>query len=247
VIEATALTAPRTFGAEPGLLILSGGLIDRAGTVLVTERGSAIATPADLRGKTIAVASLEDMSVEETRYVLAKKYGMNVGLLAGDVKFVEVAPDAVPQLLQHRTVDAAVLTQIARYQLRDSPEIRVLSEVATEVQLLTGLPAVHSVFYTYQDRAQSGAEALGEVQRLLNESREYLRAHQAPILNMVAKEKKVDAAYLNWFFTAFDFTVGPVSEASAVQIAATWEAARSLGDVQIVPRVQDVLFKPTGR
>jgi ABC-type nitrate/sulfonate/bicarbonate transport system substrate-binding protein len=243
-IEATPLAVPRTFAAsEPGFLILSSGLINRTGTALLTGRTSSIATPADLKGKTVAVASLGGTFVQETRYVLAKKYGLNVDLRTGEVKFAEVPPETVPQLLKDNKLDAAVLTQLGLYRLKDSPDVRVLSEVTKEVQALTGQPVVNSIVVTYKERARSKGRALVELQRMLKDSREYFRANQPAVVKAVAREKNLDEAYLTWFFTTYDLTAGPVTADDARQIAAAWEAARTLGDVSSVPRVEDVLFK----
>ena len=242
-IEATPLAVPRTAGGEPGFLILSGGLVNLDGTWLVTGKASAVRTPADLKGKTIAVPSLGGTFVQETRYLLSKKYGLNVDLLTGDVKFAETPPEAVPQLLGDGRLDAAVLTQLGAYRLKDSSDVRVLSAVTRETEALTGRHAASSIVVTYRDRASSKAKALAELQRLLRESREYLRQHQPEVLAAVAQEKKVDAAFLTWFFTAYDLAAGPVTSEDAAVIAATWEAAREMGDIKNVPRVEDLLFK----
>jgi NitT/TauT family transport system substrate-binding protein len=243
-VEATPLAIARTFtAAEPGFLILSGGLVNRTGTTLVTGRTSAVATPADLKGKTVAVPSLGGTFVQETRYVLAKKYGLSVDLRTGEVKFAEVPPETVAQLLKENKLDAAVLTQLGLYRLKDSPDVRVLSEVTREMQALTGQPVVNSVVVTYKEKARSKGRALGELQRMLKESREYFRANQSVVIKAVAKEKNVDEAYLSWFFTTYDLSAGPVTADDSAQIAAAWEAARALGDVSSVPRVEDVLFK----
>lgn len=242
-VEATPLAVPRTVGAEPGFLVLSSGLINRTGTVLLTGRSSAIASAADLKGKTVAVASLGGTFVQETRYVLAKKHGLNVDLRTGEVKFAEVPPETVPQLLKDNKLDAAVLTQLGLYRLKDSPDVRVLSEVTKEVQALTGQPVVNSIVVTYKDRAQSKGKALAELQRLLKASRDYFRANQSDVVKAVAKEKNLEEAYLTWFFTTYDLAAGPVTADDSKQIAAAWDVARTLGDVSSVPRVEDLLFK----
>ncbi len=242
-IEATPLAVPRTAGGDPGFLILSSGLVNRAGTALVTGRTSAVRTPADLKGKTVAVASLGGTFVQEARYVLAKKHGLSVDLLKGEVKFAEVPPESVRQLLKDGKLDAAVVTQLALYKIKDSPDIRVLSEVTKEVQALSGQPVVNSIVVTYKNLTQSRAKALVELQRLLAESRAYLRANQAEVVKAIAKEKNVDEAYLTWFFTAFELAAGPVTAEDALQIAAAWDVAKSLGDIKEVPRVEDVRFK----
>lgn len=243
VIEATPLAVPRTAGAEPGFLILSLGLLNLNGTQLVTGKNSAIRTPADLAGKTIAVPSLGGTFVQETRYVLAVRHKLDVDLKTGSVKFAETPPEAVPQLLKDGKLDAAVTTQVGLFRLKDSPDHRVLSDIAADFRTLTGQPSLSSIVVTYKDRASTKAAALTEVQRMLRESREYLKKNQAELVRIIAQERKVDEAYLNWFFTAYELGGGAVSTEDAARITATWEAAKTLGDVKELPKVSDVLFR----
>lgn len=241
-IEATPLAVPRTAGREPGFLILSAGLMNLDGTWLVTGDTSAIRTPADLAGKTIAVPSLGGTFVQETRYVLGKKYGLNVDLRTGNVKFIEAPPGAVPQLLKDGKLDAAVLTQLGAFSLKDSPDVRVLSRVANEAATLTGKHSASSLVVTYQDRVAAKGTALAELQRLLARSRDYLRDHRAEVLAAVAQDKHVDPAFLSWFFTAYDLRAGPLTSEDQAEITATWEAAKALGDMAELPRFDDVVF-----
>lgn len=241
-IEATTLAVPRTAGREPGFLILSAGLVNLNGTFLVTGTTSAIRTPADLAGKTIAVPSLGGTFVQETRYVLSKKYGLNVDLRTGDTKFVETPPEAVAQLLASGKLDAAVLTQLGAFRLKDSPDVRVLSEVIKDMEALTGKHSASSFVVTYRDRVASKGKALTELQRLLKASSDYLRDHRSEVLAAVAAEKRVDVAFLNWFFTAYDLRGGPVTGDDKAEIIASWEAAKALGDIAELPRIDDVVF-----
>lgn len=244
IIEATPLAVPRTAGREPGFLILSAGLVNLDGTFLVTGKASPIKTPADLAGKTIAVPSLGGTFVQETRYVLAKKYGLNVDLRTGNVKFIETPPEAVAQLLKEGKLDAAVLTQLGAYRLKDSPDIRVLSAIAKELEGLTGKRAAGSIVATYRDRVATAGAALAEVQLLLGRSRAYLRDHRTEVLAAVAAEKQVDLGFLTWFFSAYDLGGGLLTAAEGAEIVASWEAAQALGDIAELPRLDDVVFSP---
>lgn len=242
-IEATPLAVPRTAGREPGFLILSAGLVNIDGTLLVTGASSAIRTPADLAGKTIAVPSLGGTFVQETRYVLAKKYGLNADLRTGDVKFVEAPPGAVPQLLKDGKLDAAVLTQLSAFSLKDSPDVRVLSPIAKEAAAISGKRSASSLVVTYRDRAAGKGAALAELQRLLARSRDYLRDHRSEVLAAVAQDKQVDPAFLGWFFGAYDLRAGPLTSDDRAEITASWEAAKALGDIAELPRMDDVVFQ----
>jgi NitT/TauT family transport system substrate-binding protein len=241
-IEATPLAVPRTAGGEPGFQIISSGLLNLSGTVLLTGKNSAIKTPADLKGKTVAVASLGGTFVQETRYVLTKKYGLNTNVTTGEVKFAETPQESVLQLLKDNRLDGAVLTQLVLYRLKDSPDVRVLSEVTKEVQALSGRTSVNSIVVTYRDRAQTKGKAIAELQRMLTESKEYLRKNQAEVVKAIAAEKRVDEAYLTWFFTAYDLAAGPLSAEDKAQITAAWQAAKDLGDIKDVPKIEEVSF-----
>ncbi len=243
-IEATPLAVPRAPGAQPGFLILSSGLVNLGGTVLVTGRASPIASPSDLKGKTVAVASLGGTFVQETRFVLAKKYGLNVDLKSGDVKFSETPLETVPQLFKDSKLDAAVLTQLPLFRLKDSPDIRVLSEVTKELQAVTGKRSVNSIVVTYRDKLATKGKALAELQRLLKQSLDYFRSHQAQVVAEVAASRKLDPAFLTWFFANYDLAAGPLSAEDAAQIVAAWEAAQALGDIKDLPKIEEVTFKP---
>ncbi|HET8569370.1 MAG TPA: hypothetical protein VFM93_10340 [Candidatus Limnocylindria bacterium] len=243
VIEATPLAIPRTLGAEPGFQIVSNGLVNVGGTRLVTGAASAIRTAADLKGKTVGVPSLGGTFVLETRFVLAKKYGLDPTLPSGDVRFSETPPEAVPQLLRENKLDAAVLTQLGIYRVKDSADFRTLSDVIPEMRAITGRLSVSSILVTYRDRAQAKARAIAELQRMLAASRDHLYADRAQVVKAVAAEKKVEEAYLTWFFDHYQLAGGALSAEDRAQIAAAWEVAKALGDIKDVPRIDEVLWK----
>lgn len=243
-VELPALTVPRSFGEPSGLVIVSAGLSDRAGTILVTDWRNPLIDPQNLRGKTIGVPSLDSASVEETRYLLAKKFGLDASSASGNVSFVEVRPEALLQRLADKKIDAAVLTDRGSYGLVDHPEVRILSRVSAEIHAMNGVPPMHTVLATYRDRADSQSTALQELQRLLRDSREYLATHRSEVLQAISKERSVDVSYLEWFFDAYYFSAGAPSEPDMVSIASTWEMARSLGQLLAVPRVNDLVFRP---
>lgn len=242
-IEASPLAVARTAGAEPGLLILSNGLVNIGGTALVTGKSSPLASPADLKGKTVAVASLGGTFVLETRYVLQKKFGLNTDLKTGEVKFSETPQETVPQLLKDGRLDAAVTTQLLTFRLKDSADHRILSEVTKEFQALTGKRSVNSVVVTYRDKLAAKGKALAELQQLLKRSLEYFRGYRSEVINDVASSRKLDPKFLEWFFTVYDLAAGPVSAEDAAGIVASWEAAKLIGDIKDVPKVEEVTFK----
>ena len=242
-IEATPLAVPRAPGAEPGFLILSNGLVNISSTALMVGKDGAT-SPAQLKGKTVGVASLGGTFVLETRYVLQKQHGLNTDLRTGEVKFSETPVEATPTLLKENRLDAAVLAQLAYYRLRNSPDHRLLANVTEEFTRLSGHRPVNSVIVTYREKADAKKAALGELQKMLSSSRAYLLANKAEVFKDVAAKRNVEQAFLEWIFTVLDLAAGPVTDQDMAQIAATWEAAKSIGDIQSAPAVKDVVFRP---
>lgn len=242
-LEASPLAVPRAPGAEPGFLILSNGLVNISSTALMAGKDG-VASPAQLKGKTIGVASLGGTFVLETRYVLQKGHGLNTDLRTGEVKFSETPVEATATLLKDNRLDAAVLAQLAYYRLRSSPDHKLVANVTEEFTRLSGHRPVNSVIVTYRDKVAAKKDALAELQKMLAASRSYLLANKAEVFKDVAAKRSVDQAFLEWIFTVLDLAAGPVSDQDAAQIAATWEAAKSIGDIQSAPPVKDVIFKP---
>ncbi|MBI2324078.1 MAG: ABC transporter substrate-binding protein [Chloroflexi bacterium] len=242
-LEATPLALPRAPGAEPGFLILSNGLVNISSTALMVGKDG-VRSPAELKGKTIGVASLGGTFVLETRYVLQKQHGLNTDLRTGEVKFSETPPEATATLLRDGKLDAAVLAQLAFYRLRGSADHRTLVNVTEEFTRLSGHRPVNSVIVTYRDKAEAKRAALGELQRMLASSRAYLMANKAEVFKDVAQKRGVDEAFLEWVFTVLDLAAGPLTDTDMAQIATTWEAAKSIGDIQSAPAVKDVTFRP---
>lgn len=242
-LEATPLALPRAPGAEPGFLILSNGLVNISSTALMVGKDGA-RSPADLKGKTIGVASLGGTFVLETRYVLQKQYGLNTDLRTGEVKFSETPPEATATLLKENKLDAAALAQLAYYRLRSSPDHRVLANVTEEFTRISGHRPVNSVVVTYREKVDAKKAALAELQKMLAASRAYLLANKAEVFKDVAAKRSVDQAFLEWIFTVLDLAAGPLTDQDQAQIAATWEAAKSIGDIQSAPAVKDVIFRP---
>jgi ABC-type nitrate/sulfonate/bicarbonate transport system substrate-binding protein len=243
-IEATPLAVPRAPGDEPGFLILSNGLVNSGSTALVVAKDGPIRTPADLKGRTLGVASLGATFLLEARFVLQRVHGLNTDLRSGEVKFSETPPEATAQLVKDGKLDGAVLSQLATYRLLKSPDHRTLMNVTQEFQKAAGRPPVNSIVVTYKDKAATKRAALAELQRLLAASRAYLNDHRAEVFKDIAQRRNVDPDFLIWVFNVQDIAAGPVTDQDIAQISATWDAAKLIGDIQSVPNIQDLVFRP---
>ena len=242
VIEATPLQIPRS-AAQLDLRILSSALVNRDGTILFTAAGSPIRAPGDLRGRTIGVGSLAATLVLETRFVLAERYGLNVAVPGGDVKFVELPQETIAQLLKDGRLDAAVLLHLPAYRIKDDPAYRTLLRVTKEFQEITRRSSVNSILVTYGDVARGRSDDLAELNRMLRASLEHFRRDRDAVIAEVAHARNVDPGFLAWWWSVFDFSLGDVTATDRDEISAAWEAARRLGDIKEVPRVEDVLYR----
>ncbi len=242
VVEAAPVIVPRTQG-QLDLRVLSSGLVNKEGTILYTSASSPLRSPAELKGKTVAVPSLGGTFVLETRYVLGQKYGLNVALPSGDVKFIEAPPETYPQLLKDGKIDAAVIFHLPAYKLKDDPAFRRLSNITQEFQEQTKRSSVNSIVVTYGETAQAKGAALAELNRMLRASLDYFRANREAVIADVAKTKSFDPGFLAWWWSLYDYSLGDVSEKDKAEITATWEAAKRIGDIKEVPKIDDLLYR----
>src|SRR3990170_446992 len=133
VIQTAGVAVPKA--AERGLQvkILSVALAAKGQAASIFVRAdSPLKTPADLKGRTIAVESLGATVTTYMRIALAKRYGFNVDIKDGDVKFQEVPREAILSLLHLKKLDAGYLYHTPAYKARRSADFRVLQETVAD-------------------------------------------------------------------------------------------------------------------
>ena len=244
VIEVTPLAVPQAAATRDfDFAVLSGGLQNSDGTFLFAQAGSALEGPGDLRLKTIGVASLEDTSALETRYLLQQAYGLDVDAERGDITFVPVPAASLAEAVRGGAVDAAVIVNGGAFPLVEDKGVRVLSRVTDELRELLGAPVINSILVTYPDVAEEKAEALIELNRLLAESVAYFRANQESVIEAVAREEET-ADYLQWWWQRQELLFGDRSIEMQERLLTIWEVARTVGDLEEYPKLSDVFFNP---
>ncbi len=197
-----------------------------------------------LKGKTIGVASLSDVSTLETRYVLQKGYGLDTSQSGSTVKFAEAPPESLAIELQSGQIDAAVFSQAGAFRLLNDARFRVLSHVSQEMRKLSGGPVASSVLVTYPDVAQQKSAALEALHRLLAESVAYEQANEGAVLHAVAAQTRQDQALLRWQAAHQELRLGDLSQETQERLLRTWQAASALGDIDHLPDLATVLFDP---
>ncbi|MBG0825689.1 ABC transporter substrate-binding protein [Planomonospora sp. ID91781] len=101
------ITAIKAHSEDMKLALLADSYQAAPGTfVLMVAKDSPVQSPADLRGKTIAVATLRSIGTLTVEVALKVH-----GLSAGDVKLVEIPLPNMPAALKAGTVDALWMTE----------------------------------------------------------------------------------------------------------------------------------------
>ncbi|MBI2370113.1 MAG: ABC transporter substrate-binding protein [Deltaproteobacteria bacterium] len=232
-------------GAARGfrILIFSAALENRNGTLLFVAADSPVRDPRELRGRTIALASLGGTFALETRFVLQDAYGLNTDPQGGDVRFVEMGPDAIPALLRAGRIDAGVLLHLPAYFTARSRDFRTLLEVTREFTKRLGSLSMNSVVVTYPEVVARKGGALREVRQLLQESNAYAKQHMQRVSEAVAKKRRIDPAYLQWWWGHYDYANGSLTEAHKREIHNVWTAAHRIGMLRAVPDVNELSVK----
>lgn len=243
VIEVTPLAVPLAAVQDFDFVVLSGGLQNSDGTFLFAHPDATMEAPGDLLNKTIGVASLEDTSTLETRYLLQEAYGLDVDVEQGDVTFVQVPAASLAEAVRGRALDAAVIVNGGAFPLVEDESVRVLSRVTDELQELLDLPVMSTVLVTYPDIGEEKAEALIELSSLLAASVAYFRANQEIVIEAVAREQET-ADYLQWWWQRQELSFGDRSFEMQSRLLTIWEVARVIGDLEGYPNLTEVFFAP---
>jgi NitT/TauT family transport system substrate-binding protein len=242
-VEARLLAVPGAIDQGLDLAIVSAGLRDLGGTLLIARAGDGL-EPGDLRGKTLGVPSLESAAGVMTRYLLQERYDLDVARQGGDLTFLEAPSQSLSTLLRNGDVHAAVVQDLTAYLVEDDADFVVLSDVSQEVADLGGAPVLSTVLASYANDAGRKGDALRELSRLLAESLAYFRANRDSVIDAVAAEQDADPEFLRWWWERHDLALGDLSSDAQEQIVQTWEAAKAVGDIESYPELADALLAP---
>lgn len=244
ILEASSLAPAGSAARGFKTLIVSAGLVNKAGTEIFIAKDAGMQTGADLKGKTLGTAALAGSFTLETRYVLQEKYDLSVNLQSGDVRFQELPPDVSASMVKRGTIDAAILNNMPGWRMRQDPELYALLNSTEEFAELTGQPFLSSVLLTYPEVATTQGDAIREVNRMLRDSIDYYRSNAETVNNEVAKEKGIPADFLKDFFVEYDYPQGRFSEQNEKQILIVWNVGFELGAIPAVPRdISELLFR----
>ena len=204
--------------------------------------GGLLSSPADLAGRTVSTGSLSSVSAFELRYVLLQAYSLDARARDGDVSLSESPGDSLAQRLRSGDVDAVLATAAAAFELSENEDFTVLSHVSEDMRKLIKTKVVASLLVTYSDVLERAGPDLTEIIRMLAESAAYFEANRSTVIDAVAAEQDLDPDFLRWWWERHELALGQASEETQQQIQAIWEAAKTLGDIETYPSMDDLTF-----
>ncbi|WP_442581132.1 ABC transporter substrate-binding protein [Mesorhizobium sp. ASY16-5R] len=204
-------------------------------TDLWVKADSPIKTAQDLKGKRIAVTSLEAQDVVSRRAVLSEKYGFNASAIGGDFTWVEIPAAQFEAALEGDRVDAVAFSNVLAYKMEKSGKYRSVLQGATDLNEMYGGPMPTVLEMGYKDKIAERPEAYVAAAKLLRASAEYVLAHQDEVFADVAPQYKMTPDDLKGWFTTYagmPFAVGPTDKAVYLK---AWQSGEKLGVLQKAP------------
>jgi len=209
---------------------------------LWTRNDSGIRTPADLKGKTVGVVSLNATAVALIRLSLWKETGLNTAIEGGDIKFVELPATALPAALESGRIDAAHFIQLQAFQAeRDKSFTSVFQGAAKAAELLEG-EAISSFLLGYTDRINARPQAYREFARVMKEISDYVETHLDELIPIVAKSTKQDPAFFKVFFERYSAYPGRLTATDLRSTSNLWTLSKEFGLIKDHPKIKDVVW-----
>lgn len=220
----------------------TGGIV-QGGRFVFVKKDSPIKTPAELKGKSMGVTAVASTLVAHIRAVLAKQYHLNVSLENGDIHWVDLPPPTLTAALDRGQVDSAFLIHVASLRALQSGKYRVLVDMTKDFRTDFGVSPLVSVVATYDSKIAEKGAALHDAMSMLRASAAYAKAHEAQVIEAVAKEHNFPAKDLRtvsfaWY--SIGFTLGPQDKKA---IATILNVGKTEGLIQSYPPLTKFLWE----
>ncbi len=182
--------------------------IVQGGRFVFVKKDSPIMSPAGLKGKSMGVTAVASTLVAHIRAVLAKQHHLNVNLENGDIRWVDLPPPTLASALDRGQIDSAYLIHVVSLRALESSKYRILVDMTKEFRKDFGVAPLTSVLATYDSKIAEKGAALREAVSMLRASAAYAKAHQAQVIDDVAKQhnfpaKDLKTVSFNWYTISF--------------------------------------------
>jgi len=201
-------------------------------------------TPADLKGKKIAVVAVESQNVVSIRAALSEKHGMNAASVGGDFQFVELPPSQFEAAIQAGRVDAVTFSNVPSYTLTKSGTYRSVMQGSKDLADLYGGAMVSLLMTGYDGDMQKRPEAYKAAARLLKASSEYAKKNPDEVFSAVAPKYKMSKDDVQTYFTTYAEMPLALGKEDKKVIMKAWQSGHKLGALKNVPATVDELMWP---
>lgn len=208
---------------------------DNHTTDLWVKNDSPIKSVKDLKGKKIAVTSLEAQDVVSRRAVMSEKYGMNASAIGGDFTWVEIPAAQFEAALEGGRVDAVAFSNVLAYKVDKSGKYRSVLQGSKELIDMYGGPMPTVLEIGYKEKMAARPQAYLAAAKLLRQSAQYMLTHQDEVFADVAPKYDMTPDQLKGWFTSYatmPYALGPTDEAIFVK---AWKSGEALGVLQKAP------------
>lgn len=215
---------------------------DNHTTDLWVKKDGPIMSLADLKGKRIAVTSLEAQDVVSRRAVLSEKYGYNASAIGGDFTWVEIPSSQFEAALDSGRVEAVAFSNVLAYKIAKSDKYRSVLQGSKDLMGLYGGPMPTVVEMGYKSKMDANPDLYIAAARLLRESALYAMEHQDEVFADVAPKYNMTAQDLKgWFVTyaTMPFALSPTDKAVFEK---AWESGYKLGVLKQLPKSADAVI-----
>lgn len=231
VVETAATAVPRSI--QQGLDIRVIGTALRAqtghGQDVFVKAGGSIQAPQDLKGKTLATASIGSTGFTLIRIALWKDLGFNMGANS-DVKFIEMPSAGIPGALLTDKVDAGTVALSSSYKMMNAKEFRPL--VSTQMinyRAFGNIKPVSAVLAAYPERLAAKPDAYRAALELLMASRQYALTHHDEVFNAIARQENMEVGFFDTWMKEYSDFVIEISNDDITALDRLWAFSKELG------------------
>jgi NitT/TauT family transport system substrate-binding protein len=233
VVQTAVISIPRAEKQGLKLAILSTALryhVSGEGADIWVRVDSPIKSVEDLKGKTVGVYGISSTGITLIRLALWKKYGVNVSLQGGDMRFVEMPAPSLPAALSTGRIDAATLIHSQAFAASKSGEFRSVAHTAKDMYETFGLRMVSAVNVGYPDKIEAKPAAYREFNRLLK------------VFAAVGKETNVDPAFFKRWFSSYSEFPAVITAQDVQAIEKVWALSQELGLIDSYPDPKGLIW-----
>jgi len=198
-------------------------------------------TMQDLKGKTIAVSSVEAQNVISIRWVIAERLGMNADAVGGDFRWVEMPAAQFEAALAAGRVDAAAFSNVPSYTLTKGGAYRSVLHGSKELEQMYGGPMPSLFLFGYETDMNKRPDAYVAASKLLKASAQYVLKNQDEVFGAVAPKYKISKEDLQTWFTTFaqmPLALGPTDKQVMMK---AWQSGFKMGMLKKMPATPDEL------